>query len=207
MAIGEINFQYFKRKYFTEKISTGNLSRFVFTTIGYDTIAYAILFYSFNGVQAFNLYELLVGLSVTLLLCFTGVIVVYGKTIYGLHRFNSIQGKLKVSYSGKITLVSYQDIAFVYSKNKIVYIVKIDGTSVVTEHTLNDIEDRINADSFYRANRQTILHASAIEQVRAIENGKLMVVLKPALSPDKTRELTVSRYKKQDFMNWFGKKS
>lgn len=207
MAIGEINFQYFNRKYFKEKISKGNLSRFVFSTIGYDTIAYIILFYSFNGVKVFNLYELLVGLSVTLLLCFTGIIVVYGKTIYGLHRFNSIQGKLKVSYSGKITLVSYEDIAFVYSKNKIVYIVKIDGTQVITEHTLNDIEDRINADSFYRANRQTILHASAIEEIRSIENGKLTVVLKPALSADKTRELTISRYKKQDFMNWFEKKS
>jgi len=207
MAIGEINFQYFKRKYFTEKINTRNLSRFVLSTVVYDTITYVLLFYSINGVKVFNLYELLVGLSVTLLLCFIGVIVVYAKALYKLHRFTSIQGKLKVSYSGKITLVSYEDIAFVYSQNKIAYIIKVDGTSVPTDFTLNDIEEKINGHSFYRANRQTILHPSSIQQVQPIENGKLSVILKPALLDKNAIELTISRYKKQDFMNWFESKS
>ncbi len=207
MAIGEINFQYFKRKYFTKKINTRNLSRFVLSTLGYDTIAYVILFYSINGVKFLNIYELLTGLSVTLLICFIGVIVVYAKALYKLHRITIIEGKLKVSYSGKITLVSYEDIAFAYSQNKIAYIVKTDGTSVATDFTLSDIEEKINAHSFYRANRQTILHASSIEQVQPIENGKLSVLLKPALLDGKAIELTISRYKKQDFMNWFENRS
>lgn len=207
MAIGEINFQYFKRKYFTEKIDTRNFSRFVLSTLGYDTIAYVILFYSVNGVKVFNLYGLLVGLSVTLLICVIGVIVVYAKVLYKLYNFTSIQGKLKVAYSGKITLVSYDEIAFAYSENKIVFVVKTDGSSVPTDFTLNEIEEKINEHSFYRANRQTILHVSAIEEVQSIENGKLTVMLKPTLSGDKTRKLTISRYKKQDFMNWFERKS
>lgn len=207
MAIGEINFQCFKRKHFIEKINIRNLLRFVLSTLGYDTIAYIILFYSINGVMVFNLYELLVGLSVTLLICFIGVIVVYAKDIYKLYRFTSIEGKLKVAYSGKITLVSYDEIAFAYSENKIAFVVKTDGSSVPTDFTLNELEEKINEHSFYRANRQTILHASAIEEVQAIENGKLTVVLKPTLAGDKTRELTISRYKKQDFMNWLEKKS
>lgn len=206
-VIGEFNFQYYKRKYFIEHINLRILSRFVFSTLGYDAIAYVILYYSINGVQAYNIYELLVGLSVTLLLCLIGVMVVYAKAIYKLYRFTSIEGKLKVVYSGKITLVSYDEIAFAYSKNKIAYIVKTDGTSVPTDFTLDEIEGKINEHSFYRANRQTILHASAIEQVQSIENGKLSVQLKTDLSGNNVHQLTISRYKKQDFMNWLERKS
>lgn len=207
MAIGELNFQYFKRKYFTGSIDTHILLRFLLSTLGYDTIVYVILFYSINGVEAHKLYELLVGYSVTIMLCTLGTILVYAKAIYKLHRFTSIKGKLKVTYSGKINLVSYEDIAFVYSQNKIAYIVKSDGTSVATDFTLNEMEEKINAHSFYRANRQTILHASSIEQVQPIENGKLSVLLKPALFDKKAIQLTISRYKKQEFLSWFENRS
>ncbi len=207
LVIGELNFQYFKSKYFSEAINTGILSRFFLSTLGYDSIVYIILFYSINGIEAYNFYELLVGLSITLLICFIGTVLIYAKAIYKLHRFTSIEGKLKVLFGGKITLVSYEDIAFAYSQNKIAYIVKSDGTSVATDFTLNEIEEKINAHSFYRANRQTILHASSVEQVQPIENGKLSVLLKPALFDKKATQLTISRYKKQEFLNWFENRS
>lgn len=207
MAIGEINFQYFKRTYFSDKIDLRNLSRFVLSTMGYDTLAYVILFYMINGVRAFNLYELLVGLSVTLLICFIGIAAVYAQAIYRLYRFTSLEGTLKVTYGGKIKLINYDEIAFAHSEHKIVFVVKTDGTSIPTDFTLNEIEEKINEHIFYRANRQIILHASAIKEVQAIENGKLTVKLKPDLAGRRTHELTISRYKKQDFLNWFEKKS
>lgn len=207
LVITEINFQYFKRKYFMESINIRVLSRFLLSTLGYDSIVYVILFYAINGVKAYYFYELLVGFSITLLMCFIGTTLVYAKAIYNLHRLISIRGKLKVTYSGKITLISYEDIAFAYSQNKMVYIVKTDGTSVTTDFTLNQIEEKISAHIFYRANRQTILNASSIEQVQLIKNGKLSVQLKPALLDKKTIELSISRYKKQEFLSWFENRS
>lgn len=201
------NFEYFKRKYFVEKINLQVLLRFLFTTLGYITIAYIIIFYTLNGFENHNIYYLLVGFSITILITVIGIVGFYAKDIYELYRFTSIEGKLKVTYSGKITLVSYDEIAFAYSENKIAFIVKVDGTSMPTDFTLNEIEEKINEHSFYRANRQTILHASAIEQVQVIENGKLSVQVKSNLSGNKTHQVTISRYKKQDFMNWFEKKS
>ena len=206
-VIAELNFQYYKRKYFTENINIRTLSRFLLSTLGYDTIAYVLLFYSINGIGSYLLYELLIGLSITLLLCLIGTTITYAKVIYHLHRFLSIEGKLKVTYAGKITLVSFDEIAFAYSQNKIAYIVKTDGTSVATDFTLNEIEEKINAHIFYRANRQTILHASSIEQVLPIENGKLSVLLKPVLPDRKATQLTISRYKRQEFLNWFENRS
>lgn len=207
VAITYFNFTYFKKKYFIEKINLRMLSRFLLTTIGYITILYVIIFYAVNGNIFHDIYYLLVGLLVTILITIIAIVAFYAKDIYSLYRFTSIEGKLKVAYSGKITLVNYDEIAFAYSENKIAFVVKTDGSSVPTDFTLNEIEEKINEHSFYRANRQTILHAAAIEEVQSIENGKLIVMLKPALSGDKTRELTISRYKKQDFMNWFEKKS
>ena len=183
------------------------LTRFLLSTLGYDTIVYVVLFYSINGVEHHYLYELLVGFSVTILLCTLGTVFVYARVIYKLHHLTSVKGKLKVTYSGKITLIGYEDIAFAYSQNKIAFIIKNDGTSVATDFTLNELEEKINANNFYRANRQTILHASAIQQVQPIENGKLSVLLKPTLSDPKNTELTISRYKKQEFLKWFENRS
>ena len=101
--ISEINFQYYKRTYFTELINTRLLSRFFLSTLGYDTIVYVALFYTLNGIEAFYLYELLTGYSITLLLCIIGIILIYARPIYILHRDTSIKGKLKITNSGKIT--------------------------------------------------------------------------------------------------------
>ena len=206
-VIGELNFQYFKKKHFSESIDTPILLRFLLSTLGYDAIVYVVLFYIVNGVEALNLYELLVGFFVTMLLCTLGTIFFYAKAVHKLQRFISVKGKLKVNYNGKITLISYEDIAFAYSQNKIACLVKTDGTLVRTDFTLNEIEERIKTEDFYRANRQTILHPSSIEQIMPIENGKLSVLLKTALLGKEMTPLTISRYKRQEFLSWFEDRS
>lgn len=177
------------------------------STLGYISILYIPLYYSVNGLTVYNIYYLLSGLFVTLLLWTVGITFTYGQAIYKLYKSRHVEGKLKIAYSGKITLINYDEIAFAYSQNKIAYITKSDGTSIPTDFTLNEIEEKINAHSFYRANRQTILHASAVEQVQSIENGKLSVLLKPVLDDKQPLQLTISRYKKQEFLNWFENRS
>jgi len=145
-------------------------------------------------------------LSVTLLLSTLGIAFLFSNDIYKLHKFASISGKLKVQQGGKITLVNFTDIAFIYSENKVVYIVQTDGTSLVTDFTLNELEDKVSEQIFFRANRQTVLHSRSIEQVKSIENGKLLLSLKPTISDNKTYQINISRYKRQEFMEWFDKK-
>jgi len=64
----------------------------------------------------------------------------------------------------------------------------------------------ISEQSFFRANRQIILHSRSIEQVQSIENGKLSVLLKPTLSDKNAFQVNISRYKKQAFKDWFENK-
>jgi hypothetical protein len=207
--IASFNFRYFKNKYFVKKINPQVLLSFLFSTLGYISILYIPLFYVFNGInitESYYVYYLFTGLSITLLLSTVGLVIVFSADIYKLHKFAAINGKLKVKQGGKITLVNFTDIAFIYSENKVVYIVKIDGTSVVTDFTLNEIENVVSKQSFFRANRQTVLHSRSVEQVKSIENGKLSILLKPTIFGKKVTQINISRYKRQEFMDWFENK-
>ncbi|WP_109852853.1 LytTR family DNA-binding domain-containing protein [Aquimarina sp. AU58] len=210
LIIASFNFKYFRNKYFTKKINTQILLRFLFSTLGYITILYIPLYYGLNGlingIESYSIYHLLTGFSISLLMCTLGIALLFSKDIYKLHKLASIEGTLKVRQGGKITLVKYPEIAFIYSENKIVYIVKTDGTTISTDFTLNEVESKISEQSFFRANRQIILHARSIEQVQSIENGKLSILLKSIFSDKKTSQITISRYKRQAFMDWFNKK-
>lgn len=210
ISIANFNFRHFKNKYFTKKINSQVLLRFLFSTLGYISIIYLPFYYVINGVvngtQSYDVYHLLTGLSVTLLLSTIVIVIVFSTDIYKLHKFASINGKLKVKQSGKITLVNFTEIAFIYSENKIVYIVKIDGNSIVTDFTLNEIEDAVSEQFFFRANRQTVIHSRSIEQVKSIENGKLSILLKPLIFGKKVTQINISRYKRQEFMAWFENK-
>ncbi|MFY0630828.1 MAG: LytTR family transcriptional regulator [Flavobacteriaceae bacterium] len=207
ISIANFNFNYFKKKYFIEKVNLRILLRFLFTTLGYISIVYAIFYYTLNGwingISSYSLYHLLTGLFITFLSSIIGIAILFASDVYKLHKFASIKGKLKVEHAGKITLLEYNEIAFFYSENKIVYIVKTDGSSITTDFTLNEVENKINQQSFFRTNRQTILHARSVEQIQPIENGKLLVQLKPTISDKKAFQINISRYKKQAFMDWF----
>jgi hypothetical protein len=210
LIIGYFNFKYFKNKYFTKKINSQILLHFLLSTLGYISILYILLYYGLNGLingtETYNFYYLLNGLSITLLLSTFLIAILFSTDIYKLHKFISIKGTLKVQQGGKITLVKYPEIAFIYSENKIVYIVKIDGTTIITDFTLNEVESKISKQSFFRVNRQIILHAHSIEQVKSIENRKLSVLLKSTFLDKKTSQINISRHKRQAFMDWFNKK-
>ncbi len=208
MLIGYLNFKYFKKKYFNEKINNRTLLHFLFSTLGYITIAYLILYFSILGFMDgnYNIYGFLTGFFVTILISSIAIAVLFGKDTYELHKMISINGKLKVKQGGKITLVDYGEIAFMHSENKIVYIVKTDGTSIITDFTLNEVEAKISEQSFFRANRQIILHSRSVEEVQSVENGKLLISLKSFISDQKPFQINISRYKKQAFLDWFENK-
>ncbi|MFC5046121.1 LytR/AlgR family response regulator transcription factor [Aquimarina hainanensis] len=210
ISIAYFNFNYFKKTHFVEKINTRILLRFLFTTLGYISIVYTIFYFTLNGlihgIKSYNFYHLLTGFSITLLLSILGITILFASDVYKLLKLASIKGKLKVEHAGKITLIGYNEIAFFFTENKIVYLVKTNGTTISTDFTLNEVEDKINMHSFFRANRQTILHARSIEQIQPIANGKLLLLLKPTIANQKVFQVNISRYKKQAFKDWFGNK-
>lgn len=203
--IAHLNFKFYKKKYFSKKVETVTIARFLISTLGYITIMYIpvnIIFNIIAGAQTI-FYDILIGLLLTLMLSFIGVILVYARDIYSLYATSIKSAEITIESGAKTTKLTYEDIACFYSENKIVYAVQNDGTTIHTDFTLNELEEKINDQLFFRANRKIIIHKDAVDQIEKIENGKLRIRLKTSVENDAIVEINISRYKRKEFMNWF----
>ncbi|WP_452230155.1 MULTISPECIES: LytR/AlgR family response regulator transcription factor [unclassified Lacinutrix] len=207
--IAHLNFTFYKKKYFSKKVEIVTILWFMASTLGYITILYFpvnIIFNIVAGGQS-EFYYLLIGLLITLLLSFILIGLWYAQDIYNLYRLSIKDAEITIESGAKITKLNYQNIACFYSENKIVYAVQKDGTTINTDFTLNELEEKVNDQLFFRANRQIIIHKDAVAQMEKIENGKLRIRLKVSTVNDTIAEINISRYKRKAFIDWFQKKT
>jgi len=203
--IAYLNFKFYKKKHFSKKIEIITIVWFMVSTLGYITIMYIPVNIIFNIVAdgQTEFYYLLIGLLITLLLSFIFIGLWYAQDIYNLYKLSIKDAEITIESGTKITKLTYENIACFYSENKIVYTVQNNGTIINTDFTLNELEEKINDQLFFRANRQIIIHKDTIDQIEKIENGKLRIRLKASIENDAIAEINISRYKRKAFMNWF----
>ena len=203
--IADLNFKFYRKKYFSKKVEIVAVLWFMASTLGYITIMYVPLNILLNVIAGGNteFYYLLIGLLITLLLSFVLIGLLYAKDLYNLYKLSIKDAEITIESGAKMTKLTYENIACFYSENKIVYTVRNDGTTITTDFTLNELEEKINDQLFFRANRQLIIHKDAVDQIEKIENGKLRVRLKAPLKNDGLAQINISRYKRKAFMDWF----
>ena len=127
----------------------------------------------------------------------------YAQDIYNLYKLSIKNAEITINSGAKMTKITYENIAFFYSENKIVYTVLNDGTTINTDFTLNELEEKINDQLFFRANRQIIIYKDAVDLIEKIENGKLRIRLKTSIKNDAITEINISRYKRKAFIDWY----
>jgi hypothetical protein len=203
--IAELNFKFYKKKYFAKKIEIVSISWYMLSTLGYITLMYIPLGFVLNKIAGgeTEFYYLLIGLLITLLLSFILIGLAYSLDIYNLYKLSLKDYEITIESGAKITKLTYENIACFFSENKIVYTVKNGGTTITTDFTLNELEEKINDQLFFRVNRQIIIHKDAVDQIEKIENGKLRIRLKTSIENDKIAKINISRYKRKEFMDWF----
>ncbi|WP_299682391.1 LytTR family DNA-binding domain-containing protein [uncultured Tenacibaculum sp.] len=206
--IADRNFKYFERKQLFRTVNWTTIFHYIFSTLGFITLAYLPFYFLAIWIAKaeFLFYYFFIGLLLTLLLSIIAIALLYGEKIYKLHKFGVIQGQLTVKKNGRTSIISYSDIAYFYSQEKIVYLVKNNNDSIITDFTLQKLDELLNEQLFFRANRQVIVHINAIQEIISGQNGKLILSLKPNLSDKNLSELAISRYKKKEFMIWFENK-
>jgi len=97
--------------------------------------------------------------------------------------------------------VSTSDIAC-FLRDTLNYLYTFNGDKYILDFsTLEEVEELIDPQKFYRANRQFIIHTDAIQSVKPQENAKLLVTLKPPLK----FEIDISREKAPAFRKWLDK--
>lgn len=208
LLITELNLAYFEKRYFKHAVNSRSLWLFFSSTLGIISIMFVPVFYLIAWWQneGFDLYYLIISLSITLLISALAIIVFNGKRIYDLHKLAALEEKLVIQKDNKNTVVNISDIAYFYSLDKLLYAVQTNGEVLTTDFTLNEIESKINNQLFIRANRQALIHFSSVKETKAIENGKLLVTIQPPIFNNELMQLVVSRYKKKDFNTWFKNK-
>ncbi|MEO5685618.1 MAG: LytTR family DNA-binding domain-containing protein [Chitinophagaceae bacterium] len=109
--------------------------------------------------------------------------------------------KFIVSHRRQWMPVSTKDIAC-FLKENIHYIFTFSGEKHILDFTtLEEIEELLDPRVFYRANRQCIVHADAIQAVTPHENQKLTLTLKAPLK----MQVDISREKAPAFKKWMEK--
>lgn len=91
-----------------------------------------------------------------------------------------------------------EEVAYFYSENKVTTAVTFAGGNHVVDLPLSRLEEQLDPDRFFRANRQVLLSVGAIERIEPYFNGKVSVAVRP---PHKEK-ITVSEERVPLFKSW-----
>jgi len=94
--------------------------------------------------------------------------------------------------------ISVGEIEYIFTEQKVTYLVTHGGNSEMLVQTMDELEDELDPDAFFRANRQFIIYINSVDIIKNDINGKLKVVLKH----DHAVEIIVSREKAPLLKKW-----
>ncbi|HLP36439.1 LytTR family DNA-binding domain-containing protein [Lacibacter sp.] len=115
---------------------------------------------------------------------------------------NKYKERFLVNIRNQWMPIATSDIAC-FAKEALNYVYLFNGDRYMLDFsTLDDVEEVLNPDQFYRANRQYIINIDAIQTVKPMENSKLTIRLK---EPNHKFEIDMSREKAPVFKKWVDK--
>ncbi len=111
------------------------------------------------------------------------------------------RSRFLVKQGQKLLSVETRDIAYFYADGRLSYFVTWNKQKYIVDYTIEDLEQMLDPQQFYRANRGFILHIKSIAQIHNYFNGKLKLELQPHMD----KEVLISREKATEFKEWMGK--
>ena len=114
----------------------------------------------------------------------------------------SFKTRFMVKIGDHLTAIAADDIDFFFGENKIVWLRHQNGRKYPVDYTLEQLEELLDPQYFFRLNRQYITSIGAIKDVVSFSNSRLKVGLKEPLSEG---PILVSREKVEALKIWMGK--
>ncbi len=106
-----------------------------------------------------------------------------------------------VKMAQKLVSVEVGDIAYFYSDGRLNFFKTRDNKKFVVDYTMDELEEMLDPDTFFRISRSFYVSIDAIEKIEDYFGNRLILTLKPAVE----KEALVSREKVSDFKKWMGK--
>lgn len=113
-------------------------------------------------------------------------------------RKENYRSSFLVSFKQKMLLIDVGEVAYLYVKERGVFLKKKDHSEYVVEFFLDELEKQLNPAQFYRANRQFLVARSAITEIEPYFTGRLLLSVKPQ-SPT---PIIISKEKATHFKRW-----
>lgn len=101
-------------------------------------------------------------------------------------------------YKDGYKTITVSDIDLIYSEDKNTHLILQNGGLQMANQTLEELEEQLDPEQFFRANRQYIININSIESLHNHFNGKLKVVIRNQAQ----HEILVSKEKTPLFKQW-----
>ena len=106
--------------------------------------------------------------------------------------------RFSVRVGQHIKLVPVDEIECIYSENKGTYIATTEGRSYLLDTTLEQLEDEMEPDTFFRVSRKFYVNINAIKDIVSYTNSRLKI----KLGKFNEQEIIVSRERVREFKAW-----
>lgn len=103
-----------------------------------------------------------------------------------------------VNYRHKMIMIDITEVAYLYIKEKAVFLKTKSGVEYLVDFYLDDLELQLDPRQFYRANRQFLVARTSIKELEPYFNGKLLLTI----DPPATTTVTISKEKASHFKKW-----
>lgn len=94
--------------------------------------------------------------------------------------------------------IDTKDIAYFYVENRVTFAVTFKNKEHIINSTLDKLEEELNPEKFFRANRAFLINSESIRKFENFFGGKLAVILDPPFKDS----VTISRLKATEFKRW-----
>jgi DNA-binding LytR/AlgR family response regulator len=125
-----------------------------------------------------------------------------------LLRSQQQSARFLVQQGTKLISLQAQEIAYCYAEQKLTYIITHEGKRYIKGEALDELQELLPHETFFRLNRQYIANITSIKEVQTGEYGKLNVLFCPTQQQGVAghqMRTTVSRERASAFKIWFGK--
>lgn len=93
--------------------------------------------------------------------------------------------------------VNVKEIAYFFTEYRIVFLRDNEGNKYIIDKTLSDLQEELDADRFFRANRKYLTSIESVAKFRS-DNGKILLDLIPSVK----EEVVVSKENAPNFRAW-----
>lgn len=110
--------------------------------------------------------------------------------------------RLVIRYGEVIKAIEIKDVAYFYSSEKIVYMALKEGKTYPVDFTLDQLENRLDPEQFFRINRKFVIGYNSITKMVSYSKSRIMITLNPSC----TDEVISSTERSGDFKEWLAGK-